>query len=205
MPTPRFRLLLLLALWGFAATLAGATHLFLHLPPVAVQLLIAALAVGFSFALARVRWLAAAAAALGVRTILAAHLVRLIGVYFLWLQAQGRLPAEFAQRAGWGDIAAAAGAAGLLLWPEGAGFRRALFWWNLFGAADLFVAVGTAGWMNATRPGSMIELTGLPLTLIPLWAVPVLLSSHIYLVRRQVCGRDTGITDSALAATSLES
>lgn len=204
MKSPRSRLLLLLALWGLAATLAGAGHLFLHLPPVAVQLLIAGLTIAFSFAVARVGWLAAAVAGLRVRTILAVHLIRFVGFYFLWLQAQGRMPAEFAERAGWGDIAAAAAAAGLLLWPEGTGFRRALFWWNIFGVADLFVAVGTAGWLNVTRPGSMVELTGLPLTLIPLWAVPVLLASHLYLVRRQVCDRAAAVAGPALATNSLE-
>jgi hypothetical protein len=183
------KLLLVLAAWGLLATLAGALHLLAHLPPVGAPLLIGGLTLGFSVALARAGGLGTAAATLGVRAILAVHLVRFVGIYFLWLQAQGRLPVEFAQRAGWGDIVAAAGALGLLCWPEGAGFRRGLFWWNLFSAADLFVAVGTAGWLNLTRPGSMVEITGLPLALIPLWVVPVLLSSHIYLVRRHACAR----------------
>ena len=186
MNSPLTRLVLLLLLWGGAAVLAGAFELLVHVPPPVVPLLIVSLTVAFSVGLARVGWLRDAAAALSVRTILAAHLVRFIGIYFLWLHTQGRLPAEFAQRAGWGDIAAALGALVLLLWPEGAGFRRALFWWNLFAAADLFLAVGTAGWLTLTRPGSMVEITELPLTLIPLWAVPVLLSSHILLVRQKV-------------------
>lgn len=187
MKTSSQRLLLLLALWGLAAGVAGFFHLLQHLPPASAPVLIAGLTVGFSLALARLGWLQEAAAALGVRTILAAHLVRFVGIYFLWLQAQGRLPAEFAERAGGGDIMAATGALGLLFWPEGRGFRRALFWWNIFGAADLVVAVGTAAWLTITRPGSMIEITQLPLTLIPLWAVPVILSSHLYLLRQHVC------------------
>jgi hypothetical protein len=199
MKNPHSRLLLLLVLWGLAAAAAGAFHLFVHLPPAVVPLLVAGLSIGFSVAVARVDWLAAAAAGLGVRAILAVHLFRFVGLYFLWLHTQGRLPVEFAQRAGWGDVAAAAGAAVLLLWPEGTGFRRALLGWNIFAAADLFVAVGTAGWLNATRPGSMIELSGLPLALIPLWAVPVLLTSHIYLVRRRVC---SGAANSARPAAA---
>ena len=192
MKNPVNRLLLLLLAWGLAATAAGAGHLLAHLPPVAVQLLIAGLTVGFSVALARLGWLETAAGRLSVRAILTVHLIRFIGIYFLWLHARGRMPVEFAQRAGWGDIAAAGAALGLLFWPEGPGFRRALFWWNLLGAADLFLAVGTAGWLNVTRPGSMVELTELPLTLIPLWAVPVLLSSHIYLVRQQAGASQSG-------------
>ncbi len=66
--------------------------------------------------------------------------------------------------------------------PEGVGFRRALFGWNILGALDLLVAVGTAGWLNVVRPGSMIELSLLPLTLVPLWIVPVLLSTHLVML-----------------------
>lgn len=185
MKTSVSRLVLFLALWGGAATIAGGFQLLVHLPPVGAQLLIAGLTVTFSVALAAVGWLREAAAAVSVRTILGVHVFRFIGGYFLWLHAQGRLPAEFASRAGWGDIVAAAGALILLIWPDGPGFRRALPWWNLVGATDLLVAVGTAGWLNLVRPGSMVELTRLPITLIPLWLVPVLLSSHILLLRRQ--------------------
>jgi hypothetical protein len=180
------RLVLFLLLWGAAAVVAGSLHLLVHLPAPAVPLLVAGLTIGFSVGLSRVSWLRDAAATVGVRAILAAHLIRFVGIYFLWLHTQGRLPVEFAQRAGWGDIAAAAGALILLFWPEGKGFGRAVFWWNIIGAADLLLAVGTGGWLNLTRPGSMIELAGLPLTLVPLWLVPVLLSSHINLFRQQL-------------------
>lgn len=40
-----------------------------------------------------------------------------------------------------------------------------------------------AGWLNPTRLGSMIEMASLPLTLVPLWIVPMLLAGHIYLFR----------------------
>jgi len=183
--TPTARLLLLLVVWGFVVSLAGAFQLLSHLPPRVPPLLIVSLTVGFSIAVATVDWLKAAAAQLGVRGILSLHLVRFIGFYFLWLHAQGRLPAEFAERAGWGDIVAAVGAVVLLSWPEGVGFRRALLAWTAFGIFDLLVALGTAGWLTITRPDSMIEVTKLPLTLVPLWIVPILLASHIYLMRMQ--------------------
>ncbi len=192
-----WKLLLFLAAWGLLAALAGAGRLLAHLPPAGAPVLIAGLTLAFSVALARAGWLRSAVATLSVRAILAVHLIRFLGVYFLWLHAQGRLPVEFAQRAGGGDIVAAAGALGLLFWPEGAGFRRALFGWNLFGAADLFVAVGTAGWLTITRPGSTVELTELPLTLIPLWAVPVLLSSHLYLWRHRMRREEFDLTVTA--------
>jgi hypothetical protein len=82
-------------------------------------------------------------------------------------------------------VAAAAGALILLLWPDGTSSARALQIWNWFGIADLAVAVGTAGWLNATRPGSVQELAVLPLALVPLWLVPLLLTSHVELLARR--------------------
>ena len=186
MTTPVRKLVFLLLLWGAAAAAAGRFHLLVYLPPFIVPVVIASLMIGFSISVAHIRWLSAAAASVGVRGILAAHVIRFLGFYFLWLHSEGRIPVEFAQRAGWGDVVAAGGALFLLLWPEGKGFRRAVFWWNIIGAADLLVAVGTAGWLNFVRPGSVIELSHLPLSLVPLWFVPVLFSSHIYLLRQQI-------------------
>jgi hypothetical protein len=118
------------------------------------------------------------------RALLRVHLVRFVGIAFLWLNARGQLPVEFAQRAGWGDIAAAVGAIVLLLWPAGVSFRRGLFVWNGLAALDLFVAVGTATWLNQTRPGSMATMLTLPFALVPLWIVPILFMTHAELLRR---------------------
>ena len=194
------RFLVFLAVWAVVATVAGALHLFLHLPPVGVQGVIVLVSLSFSVALARVSWLRSGAEALPVKAILAFHLTRFVGIWFLWLYAQGRMPAEFAQRAGWGDIAAAVGAMVLLVWPMGRGFWRALVVWNVLAAVDLFVAVGTAGWLNRTRPGSMIELAVLPLALIPLFLVPVLIGSHFVLLRR---GAGKAFGAQRVAASSL--
>lgn len=178
------RLLVLIVVWGLAATLAGAFGLVGRLPRLGAPVLVGGLVVGFNVAIRRVAWLGTAARTLGVRPILAVHLLRFLGFYFLWLQARGRLPLEFAQRAGWGDVVAAAGALVLLSFQGGAGFARALYIWNWFGVADLAVAVGTAGWLSVTRPGSVHELAGLPLALVPLWLVPILATSHVVLLAR---------------------
>jgi hypothetical protein len=179
---PRF--LMLLAVWGLAAVAAGSVHLLFHLPPYVVPVLIAGLTIGLTMAVSRIGWIRETVRKISVRQIFAVHVGRFVGFYFVWLYAQGRLPAEFAHRAGWGDVVAAAGALVLLFWPEGPGFRRALWLWNIVGLADLFVAVGTAGWLNFTRPGSMIEMAGLPLTLVPLWGVPIYMTSHFVIFRR---------------------
>jgi hypothetical protein len=183
------RLVGLMIAWGVAASLAGYFQLLFHLPPAAVPLLVTGLTVGFSIALRRVEWLRTARSVLGTRGLVAPHLIRFVGAVFLWLHAQGRLPAEFAYPAGWGDILVAAGAAILLLRPAGSNFRRALLVWNVLGAVDLLVALGTAGWLNSVRPGSMIEMAGFPLTLIPLWLVPVMLSTHLLMIEELILAR----------------
>jgi len=184
MNSPLRRLLTILAAWGLAAVAAGALRLMLHVPPFMVPLLIGGLTAALAAAAFGSGWMAGAVRSIGTRAILRVHLLRFIGFYFLLLHAHGRLPREFAERAGWGDVIAAAGAFILLLVPPGAGFSRSLAVWNWIGLIDLVVAVGTAGWLNIARPGSMSELAGLPLALVPLWIVPILLASHLVLFRR---------------------
>jgi hypothetical protein len=199
---PRF--LILLAVWGLAAVAAGSVHLLFHLPPYAVPVLIASLTIGLTVAVSRAGWINETVRKISIRQLLAVHVGRFIGLYFVWLYAQGRLPAEFAHRAGWGDVIAAAGALVLLFWPEGSGFRRALWLWNIVGLADLLVAVGTAGWLNLTRPGSMIEVAGLPLSLVPLWGVPIYMTSHFVIFRRlgrEACAAASDTDAQAMAKT----
>jgi hypothetical protein len=181
--SPRL-LLLVLAVWGLAAVVVGAVHLLVYLPPWTMPLLIGSLTAALTAAAVGRGWLAQAVRAIGTRAILRLHLLRFIGFYFIWLHVQGRLPQEFAERAGWGDVIAAVGVLILLVLPSGAGFDRALAVWNWVGLMDLVLAVGTAGWLNLTRPGSMNELAALPLALVPLWIVPILLTSHLVLFRR---------------------
>jgi hypothetical protein len=182
MCSPLIRLALLVGIWAVAAVAGGALHLLARVPVPA--LFIAGLTACFYLAAVRAGWLRQAFQRLGLRGILIVHLGRFVGFYFLWLERRGRLPSEFAQRAGWGDVIAAAGALLLLFpWGDGPAFRRILAVWNGIGLLDLVVAVGTATWLNATRPGSLVELSQLPLTLVPLFFVPLLLSSHLLLMR----------------------
>ncbi len=181
MKSPLRGLALVLVLWGLAACLAGAFHLLARLPapgiPIAVMV-----AVAYACAV-RFQWVGEALRSVGIRGVLAIHIGRFVGFYFLLLQAKGRLPVEFAERAGWGDVVAAAGALALLLWRDGLRFRRVLAIWNWLGLIDLLIAVGTAGWLNIARPGSMVELSTLPLILVPLFYVPILMTSHLLLMQ----------------------
>jgi hypothetical protein len=193
MKSHNIRFLVLVCSWGMLAAAAGALHLLASVPPGTVPIVIGAAAAIFTTALLTSGSASAAMRSLGVRGILVAHLGRFLGFYFLWLHAQGRLPLEFADRAGWGDVVAAAGAAVLLVMPRGRVFERALVAWNWFGLADLVIAVGTAAWLGRVRPDSMIEITALPLALVPLWLVPMFAASHVFLLRggssRRACAQ----------------
>ena len=182
-PTVRFASLV--GTWGVAAAAAGALHALARVPPQLAPLIIAGATIAFTVGVLGNGWVNEGMRSLGLRGILAVHTLRFVGFYFLWLYSQGRLPREFAERAGWGDVVAAAGASLLLVLPRGRGFGRALFVWNVVGLADLFLAVGTAGWLSTTRTGSMAEIAAFPLALIPLWLVPMLIASHVFLLRRR--------------------
>ncbi len=178
------RLLLLFALWGVVSLVVAASGVLARLPTPAFPLIVVVSTVALTLGLTRNAKLREAVGQFGVKSLLVPHLFRFVGIYFLWLHAQGRLPVEFAHRAGWGDIVAATGALILLFVPVGTIFRRAALAWSVVGFADLLVAVGTAVWLNRTRPGSMAELQQLPLGLLPIFLVPSLLSLHLVIARR---------------------
>jgi hypothetical protein len=184
MKTSSSSLFVLLFVWALIAVIAGSVHLLAIVPPGMTSLVIGGLIASLIVVFTRVPALVDAIAEFSVRQIVAVHVTRFAGLYFLWLHTQGRLPAEFAFRAGWGDVAAAVGALMFLIWPSALRVGWLFVLWNILGALDLVVAVGTASWLNLTRPGSMIEMAGLPLTLVPLFFVPLLLTSHVLLLRQ---------------------
>jgi len=194
-------LLALCAAWAVAVAAAGALHLIVHVPPAAVLAFIGGATLLLTLAVLRGPF-GPALDAIGPRGLLAINLGRIVGLVFVWLHAQGRLPVEFSDRAGWGDVAAAGGALVLILWNGGPGYRPAFILWNLFGMLDLVVAVGTAGWLNVVRPGAMAEMASFPLCLVPFWAVPILMSTHLFLLRRltRECRAADGDASRAAAA-----
>ena len=113
--------------------------------------------------------------------------LRVIGVVFLVLLAQGALPRQFALPAGWGDMAVGA-AAPLVAYALATRKRwapRLAVAWNVLGLLDLGVAIG----IGALSAESSIRLfTGgpstdamavLPLSLIPTFGVPIFVLLHV--------------------------
>lgn len=126
-----------------------------------------------------------------VSWLVAANTVRVLGVSFLVLHSQGRLPAPFALTAGWGDIAIGL-TAPLVAWlvaARGAHARGTLAIWNALGLLDLIVAVSLG---VASSPAVQVGFTGpdsgpmttLPWLLIPGFLVPTLASSHLAIFYR---------------------
>lgn len=124
-------------------------------------------------------------AGINLRQLVALHLTRFVGIWFLVSYARGELPYAFAVPGGWGDILVATGALVLVLFvPNLAAQRPWLLAWNLLGFLDLLYVVGTATRLARQSPESMRALLDFPLGLVPTFLVPLLLVSHVWLFGR---------------------
>ena len=164
---------------------ASATGRIAQLRPPAPQLVLLGLTVVLIVAGSRLAGFREWLFGLSLRQIVALHLSRFIGIYFLVLNRQGQLPWEFAVPGGLGDIAVAAGAAWLVF---GAGTllpsTRWLRVWNLLGLFDIWFVVVTAARLAFAKPDSMSALLRLPLSLRPTFLVPLIIASHVLLIVR---------------------
>lgn len=143
-------------------------------------------AAGVLFSLAMVVLVPGVGAWLGnldLRAILAFHLVRFVGIYFLWLMAQGRLDPLFARQAGIGDIVTAVGAVLLLLIPAFRA-RKGVMIWNVVGFVDILLVVANALRVVLNAPAGFAEFYHLPLGLLPTFVVPVIIVSHVVVFLR---------------------
>ena len=184
-PTPR-ALTVPLGLWSALALAAGGAGWLVRLRPPAPQLLLLALTISL-LVLGRLvpsyrRWLQT----VDLRVLVALHVTRWVGVYFLVLHRRGELPYAFAVPGGWGDILVATGAAALLLVGPPTTDRRARWYrrWNLLGLLDILFVAGTAARLALADPASMQSLLRLPLSVLPTFLVPLLIASHLWLVGR---------------------
>jgi hypothetical protein len=113
------------------------------------------------------------------------HLWRLVGIVFLALMVTGQMPALWALPAGIGDIVVAVTAPWVARHVDAPQGRRRAMFWNLFGMADLIVAVGL-GIMTNPGPTQVFEtvptselITHFPLALVPAFLVPLAFVLHV--------------------------
>ena len=171
-----------LLVWG-----AGATALTWHGLPrrVAPPVIVAALVAAQLAAIAVLPRLRSLLAALDPRVFVLPHAVRLVGLWFLVLWRRGELPFGFAVPGGTGDLLVAIGAL-FIAWaaiPVTTRARHVAFVaWNVIGLLDLTVVVTTAMHFARSAPASLEPLRHFPLVLLPTFAVPLLLASHLVLL-----------------------
>jgi hypothetical protein len=169
--------------WLVLAIAAGGAGLVRTLRPPAVPLVLFGLTAVVLVTGWRHAGLRAWLAAIDERWLVALHLTRFVGFYFLYLYGRGELPYAFAVPGGWGDIAVASLAAALLLWgpPRDVRRRWAYVAWNALGLADILFVVATAARLGLQNPASMAALLRLPLSLLPTFLVPLIIASHVVL------------------------
>lgn len=114
------------------------------------------------------------------------HAFRVLGVLFLVLMLQGKLPAVFAVPAGLGDIAIGVSAPFLARRLARDRAHRAAVRFHVLGILDLVVAAGIAalvtfGLLDVTPSTDLLRL--LPLALVPTAAVPLAIALHLVALR----------------------
>jgi hypothetical protein len=128
------------------------------------------------------RWLLG----LDLRWLIALHLTRYVGIYFLIIYYRdGALPRAFAVPGGWGDIVVATLALGLVAAGGNLEPKRWLVGlWNTLGLIDILFVVATASRLAQAHPDSMNALLHLPLSLLPTFLVPLLIADHVLIFWR---------------------
>src|SRR5262245_33673218 len=119
------------------------------------------------------------------RNLILLNLWRLVGVVFLMLSANGQMPALWALPAGIGDVIVGVAAPWIARDVETPQGRWRAIVFNLFGMADLVVAVGL-GTMTSSGPGQVFQttptsdlVTRFPLALVPAFLVPLAFTLHV--------------------------
>ena len=185
--TAKVALAAVIGVWiGLAAAVAEAGWLPIARPIPVVGLFVAVPLVAAAFATA---WPRAREAMLSMPmpVMVALNIARIFAVLFLALAAEGRLTGPFPYSAAWGDIITGVVAVPVLwLLKDDASGRHtmAIGAWNLFGAADLVLAI-TFGITSAegsplqlfSGPGSE-AMQHAPWSFVPTVLVPIFLILH---------------------------
>jgi hypothetical protein len=174
------------AAWLLAALLVGASGRLSSLRPPAPQIVLVGLTIALLVAARLWAPLRSFVNRVDLRALVLFHLTRLVGFYFLALHARGDLPWAFAVPGGWGDNVTAAWALLLVLLvrPDTRGGRLHYLAWNVFGLLDILGVVLTAARLAFREPGSMRALLELPLSLLLTFVVPIIIATHVMMLRR---------------------
>jgi hypothetical protein len=177
---------IVLGAWAIAAGTLAARGLFLQpdtrtTPPIGIYLVV--VLAGLTAAIAGSRSLRQLLT--NQKNLIRLNVWRLEGAVFLLLMIDGQMPALWALPAGIGDMLVGATAFWVASQVDQARGRRRAIAFNLFGLADLVVAVGLGVTTNIgpaqlfhTTPTSVL-VTHFPLALVPTFLVPLAFMLHI--------------------------
>lgn len=168
-------------IWALVAIGLSLTGLPQHIPVPYEQMFAAAVMSLFFVSLLYSDGMRRWARSLDLHALTVFHIWRVIpGIAFLMLHNRRMLAGAFANPAGWGDVffgVTAPIVAALLLDK-----RLVLLIWHLAGLADLAIAVAIATGFAEGLPAWIEPLRHFPLSLLPLFAVPLTMQVHILAV-----------------------
>jgi hypothetical protein len=174
----------LLAVWFIFSSTASGLHLYVTSPPRPPLPILLAVTVPIAVFLV---WMASSqpfrrfVVTRDPRLLTMLHAWRLGGFSFLALYAYGILPGLFAWPAGLGDMMIGATAPIVAFRLVGANHRSRFLVWHMLGILDLIVAVSMGALSQLVLPlgPGPFPMAVLPLSLIPTFAVPLLVILHI--------------------------
>jgi hypothetical protein len=163
--------------------MASALHVFAgdpERPPLALLVAVLAPITIFTAWYLRSRSFQEYILSLNPQTLTIVHSARLGGVVFLVLSAYRILPGFAALPAGWGDVAIGATAVPVAMRLVRPSRKASFIVWQVLGVVDLVMAIFLGAISRFVDPEgiSMAPMTLLPLSLIPTFAVPLLLILH---------------------------
>ncbi len=174
----------LIAVWFVFSLTASALHLYVakpSQPPLPILLAVLVPIAAFLVWMRSSPDFRQFVFSLNPRVLTLVHAWRLGGIAFLTLYTYGILPGWFALPAGLGDMAIGATAPIIALRLTGASYRKAFLRWQMLGILDLVVAISMGGLTSFLAPAGSrpFPMAVLPLSLVPTFAVPLLLILHI--------------------------
>lgn len=174
----------MLLAWLCLALAGGVGGWFHNFSAAGVALTVWTLTVMALFACWKISSVRAWTLTVDLKWLIALHLTRFVGFYFLVLASRGVLPSGFARPAGLGDVLVAALALVLIAAPLVRGMRIVVLLWNALGLLDILFVVSSALRFGLRDLDSMLPLRVLPLSLLPTFLVPLIIVSHVVIFVR---------------------
>lgn len=193
---------LLCLVWFITVLLAALSGKFTMTPgkqPVAILLAVIVPVALFAVSYMTISAFRAWVLLLDMRQLILLHSWRMVGLGFVFLYFHDQLPALFALPAGLGDAIAAIGALflGIALFKNASAVPRGkVILWNTFGLLDFIIAVAmglatrTNEWLYFVNQASSDIMGQFPLALIPGFAVPFYIITHLIIYAQLNQSRD---------------